>query len=697
MQPSEGEAHAATESIASFDPPTNRFCDVVMEGGVTSGIIYASAVAELAKHYRFTGIGGSSIGAFAAALTAAAEYRRRGGSTEGFVWLAGLPDLLAEEDAAGNTKLRSMFKPHERTRRLFEIFLATLGYDAAPRRYIYGLVAALRQYRGWVFVAALVTAALVLGPLVLTALGLAAPNIPSAALHWVAMGSWIVALLMALTLSTALALLGGLAWDVLFGLVPNGFGLCRGWSEEEAARAQEQLPDPKDQPTDPKDEPKDKRSGAKDTDLAGFLHFGIQTAAGREVTDPPLTFKDLWDAPGAAIDALGYTGSETARRSINLEIYATNLAHGRPYRFPLEAADDMGRLFFQIKQMAIYFPEPILRYLLAYARPYRPQNGSDPDAIKNPEEYLELPREYLPIAVAARLALSFPVLISAVPLWAIDYEPKEKHERKLAECWMSDGGLCSNFPIHLFDSFLPKWPTFGISLQTRSKYWIGEEKDGEKKDVWLPSRHYQGAGDTWDRFAESNGPLKRLKGFLLSLWMATWHWNDMTMMRMPGVRDRVVRVLLKKGEGGVNIKMSKKEILDLAKHYGKPAADAFVKRFASEDSRGWSEHRWVRFNRLLISLREQIDCFAFSANLDRHTLPLKKQIDVSRSNAPLEGRKTPQEHVAASEKALSAPQVEELVGLLAALSRLESMFDQAGNHKPYVALPRPSLRVRHPT
>ena len=700
MQPGEREAHAATETIASFDPPTDRFCDVVMEGGVTSGIIYASAVAELAKHYRFTGIGGSSIGAFAAALTAAAEYRRRGGSTEGFAWLADLPDLLAEEDATGNTKLRSMFKPHKRTRRLFEIFLATLGYDEAARRYIYGLVAALRQYWGLVFVAALVTAALVLGPLVLTALGFAAPNIPSDALHWVAIGSSIVALLMALTLSTVLALLGGLAWDVLFGLVPNGFGLCRGWSEEEAARAQEQLPDPKDPPTDPKDEPSHvngERSSAKDTDLAGFLHFGIQTAAGRKVTDPALTFKDLWDAPGAATDALGYTGSETARRSINLEIYATNLAHGRPYRFPLEAADDMGRLFFQIKQMETYFPEPILRHLLAYARPYRPQNCSDPDAIKNSEGYLEVPREHLPIVVAARLALSFPLLISAVPLWAIDYEPKEKSERRLAECWLSDGGLCSNFPIHLFDSFLPKWPTFGISLQTRGKHWIAKRKDGGKNVVWLPSRHYQGAGDTWDRFAESKGPLARLKGFLFSLWMATWHWNDMTMMRMPGVRDRVVRVLLKKGEGGVNIKMSGKEILDLAEHYGKPAAGEFVKRFANENSRGWSEHRWVRFNRLLISLREQIDCFAFSAGLDRHTLPLKKQIDVSRSKAPLEGRKTPQEHVAPSEKVLSASQVEELTGLLAALSRLESMFDQAGNHKPYVAVPRPSLRVRHPT
>ena len=69
-----------TTEIEEYVAPNDRFCDIVMEGGVTSGIIYASAVAELAKSYRFSSIGGSSIGAFAAALTAAAEYSRRRGS-----------------------------------------------------------------------------------------------------------------------------------------------------------------------------------------------------------------------------------------------------------------------------------------------------------------------------------------------------------------------------------------------------------------------------------------------------------------------------------------------------------------------------------------------------------------------------------------------------------------------------------------
>ena len=655
--------------------PSDRFCDVVMEGGVTSGIIYASAVAELSKHYRFRSIGGSSIGAFAAALAAAAEYSRRhpsrreaSGSNvysrEAFDKLGELPDTLAKTDESGKTFLQRLFRPQQETRRLFEIFLAALGHNYKLDAFLSAVMQALWQYKRRVLVAVIFTSALVLGPFVLIWLGWAAlPLPPGFNLQLIAIGSWGLALLIALVFAVVLALLFGIASDLRRGLVPNGFGLCRGWSD-----------------------------GESNQDLAGFLHESIQKAVGRDPTnDPPLTFKELWDAPGAATDVLGYTGSENARRSINLEIYATNLAHGRPYRFPLEEADGMGRLFFRPEEMADYFPDRILKHLLEYARPYRKHSPSDPETIDKPDEYFELPREHLPIAVAARIALSFPLLISAVPLWAIDYEPKNRNKRELCKCWLSDGGLCSNFPIHLFDSFVPKWPTFGISLQTRSKYW-------ENDPIWLPDKHYKGAGDSWNRFAESKGRLGQLTGFLLSLWMASWHWNDMTMMRMPGVRDRVVRVLLKEHEGGVNIKMSGRQIVDLAETYGQPAALEFVAKFARDGSVGWQEHRWVRLNRLLISLREQIDCFAFAADLDRHTLPLKQQIEVSGSEAPLVGRRVEKpEEAEPSEKKLSASQVDELKQLLAALSGLESRFSSAGNHTPYKAMPRPAMRVRHPT
>ena len=55
-----------------------------MKGGVTDGVVYPWAILELARQYRFQSIGGTSVGAVAAALTAASEYSRRYGSLKGF-------------------------------------------------------------------------------------------------------------------------------------------------------------------------------------------------------------------------------------------------------------------------------------------------------------------------------------------------------------------------------------------------------------------------------------------------------------------------------------------------------------------------------------------------------------------------------------------------------------------------------------
>ena len=53
-----------------------KYCDLVMKGGITSGVIYPRAVVELARKYHFKNIGGTSAGAIAAAATA----------TEPFTW-----------------------------------------------------------------------------------------------------------------------------------------------------------------------------------------------------------------------------------------------------------------------------------------------------------------------------------------------------------------------------------------------------------------------------------------------------------------------------------------------------------------------------------------------------------------------------------------------------------------------------------
>lgn len=50
-------------------------CDIVMKGGITSGIVYPGLICKLAERYQFKSIGGTSAGAIAAALTAARNMR----------------------------------------------------------------------------------------------------------------------------------------------------------------------------------------------------------------------------------------------------------------------------------------------------------------------------------------------------------------------------------------------------------------------------------------------------------------------------------------------------------------------------------------------------------------------------------------------------------------------------------------------
>ena len=51
-------------------------CDLVMKGGITSGVVYPKLVAKLSSKYRFKNIGGTSAGAIAAGACAAAGWLR---------------------------------------------------------------------------------------------------------------------------------------------------------------------------------------------------------------------------------------------------------------------------------------------------------------------------------------------------------------------------------------------------------------------------------------------------------------------------------------------------------------------------------------------------------------------------------------------------------------------------------------------
>ena len=110
-----------------YDIPSGAQCDVVMKGGITSGVIYPSALHTLGTTYRIRGIRGTSAGAIGAAVGAAAEFARASG---GFARLLDLPDQLSEG------RLRALFQPERSTKALLPVMLAATGGDrpGASRR-----------------------------------------------------------------------------------------------------------------------------------------------------------------------------------------------------------------------------------------------------------------------------------------------------------------------------------------------------------------------------------------------------------------------------------------------------------------------------------------------------------------------------------------------------------------------------------
>jgi hypothetical protein len=124
------EPAAVPESGPVPDRPPPRRCDVIMKGGITSGVVYPAAGVELAKRFTLKSIGGASAGAIAASLFAAAEHRRSVlGSADGFAQLQTLPARLGATTASGTSYLLALIRPSGDARRLFRLLLAFLGSD----------------------------------------------------------------------------------------------------------------------------------------------------------------------------------------------------------------------------------------------------------------------------------------------------------------------------------------------------------------------------------------------------------------------------------------------------------------------------------------------------------------------------------------------------------------------------------------
>jgi hypothetical protein len=175
------------------------------------------------------------------------------------------------------------------------------------------------------------------------------------------------------------------------------------------------------------------------------------------------------------------------------------------------------------------------------------------------------------VVLAARISLSFPGLISAIPLYAVDMSRKNPGDRKAMRCWFTDGGLTSNFPIHFFDSLWPRRPTFALDLS-------GYPPDYPNEDVY-----YSAVARRYPVPTE----ITSLRGFFAAILDTMEYWSDDAQSSLPGYRDRIVEVHLRPDEGGMNLEMSA-DVVAVVAEKGRQAAEAL----AHFD---FDQHRWTRY------------------------------------------------------------------------------------------------------
>ena len=594
-------------------------CDIVMAGGVTSGIIYPGAVAMIARRYLFRSIGGTSVGAIAAAVTAAAEYgRRTGKNPRGFEQLAALPNSLGDTANDGHSRLFHLFTPEPFTKPLLALVTPLFGGGGLARQIARVLKVGLLAWQVWLPVL-LVTLA---GLTVIVSLLIEGHSFLS-----------VVSILTAASfvLLTWVAMLIVVLWrHWLPNWRANGYGICTGYASPQCGM---------------------KGSQADLEGLTPWMHRIVQSSAGRSPDEQPLTFGDLWSASSPPAPAT--IGVDLfAPRAIELSMIASDISRNRTVQIPfLEAPSPM---YIEIAVLDRYFPASIVEWMKDHA-------GEHDKRIEAHEGIIRLPNpQNIPVVFGARLSLSFPVLLSALPLMTPDFGKGKNTSGyiPLRRVWFSDGGLTSNFPIHFFDSPIPSRPTFCLNLVDFDAEAPNVEADGDVRQEEVASASERGLhakkpiaqpratartaanrpqialrgdpepGDpVWgfvsmargNRFSPApftafdTAPGAGLASFFQTLLNTARFWSDNQMLIAPGVRDRVVNIALREDEGGLNLDMSPAVIADLDQR-GRAAGLLISARFDPEqpidpetgmaNEQIFANHRWVRFRNFMSSFED---------------------------------------------------------------------------------------------
>ena len=160
------------------------------------------------------------------------------------------------------------------------------------------------------------------------------------------------------------------------------------------------------------------------------------------------------------------------------------------------------------------------------------------------------------------------------------------------------------------------------------------------------------------------------------------NWNDNTLSRMPGVRDRVVRVRLKDSEGGMNLNMDQAVIKAIADR-GEEAARQLCEHY-SPPQEGWDNQRWARFAVALTLLQQRSRgvVSALSPSV-AHATPYADLVDQGMTKG-LFGEKAP----------FTDPQRAALLAMIDALRQLDAAFNPTTSVYAFDPLPKPDLRIR---
>ena len=601
-------------------------CDLVMKGGITSGIVYPPAIYEISKHYRIRRIGGASAGAIAAAGAAAAEYGRvenistaapaaapgivtGHNGKKGFEQLEEIKSYLSKD---GN--LRNLFQPSPDTKPLMNLVDA-LFPPTPPKRakrtqqtgskpnMLQSLIHIL-QFAGrliciwaikypcfsWIAVLGIVIGFILLAILPLAIFGFIALFTPEVARY----------MLLVKLISLACGIIG--AWfglqvggvvDAIMKLPDNFYGICSG------------------------------HSNAVSNVLTDWLSDQFNKMAGLK-KDEPLTFRHLKNK------TLRKGQPDEQKVSITLRMITSNLSQGQPYLLP----SGLKGFLFKEDEMHKLFPKDIVKHMVDFA-------AKDPMIQNNnlPLGYHFLPGEDdLPVVVAMRMSLSFPILLSAIPLYTISAFDAQRIKKdpqvqlraeELQQNWFSDGGICNNFPIEFFDVWLPRWPTFGINLASmpakafeNENQQIGPERLSKAHFSALdPAYPYEVASDAAVFLPKADAPqnpewkdlqdpqfsnLQRIGAFVSAIIGTGLFYHDTLQANLPSYRERVVQIRLSDEEGGLNLNMPHKTIEGIVKK-GRKAGELIWNSKNNSQEFNLEYHQWVRFRVLMADLEENFE------------------------------------------------------------------------------------------